>query len=90
MIPSILQSSMLVPPSVTGVPHLRDDETPPQGGRPGWVAQPNPRIGPWLRLLKQIATKQGLVPEFEVCALHLQFMISSELALFISVLYNYC
>ncbi|KAJ1697808.1 hypothetical protein LUZ63_006320 [Rhynchospora breviuscula] len=49
-----------------GVPHLKDDETPPQGGRPGWAAQPNPRIGPWLRLLKQIATDQGLVPEFEI------------------------
>ncbi|KAJ4791865.1 D-aminoacyl-tRNA deacylase [Rhynchospora pubera] len=48
------------------VPHLKDDETPPQGGRPGWAAQPNPRIGPWLRLLKQIATDQSLVPEFEI------------------------
>jgi D-aminoacyl-tRNA deacylase len=62
--------SLLIPPFATGVPHLRDDETPPQGGRPGWAALPNPRIGPWLRLLKCIAKDQGLLPEFEVCALH--------------------
>ncbi|XP_024317347.1 D-aminoacyl-tRNA deacylase isoform X2 [Brachypodium distachyon] len=49
-----------------GVPHLREDETPPQGGRPGWAALPNPRIGPWLRLMQQIAADQGLVPEFEI------------------------
>lgn len=49
-----------------GVPHLREDETPPQGGIPGWAAIPNPRIGPWLRLLKKVATGQGLVPEFEI------------------------
>ncbi|ONK68640.1 uncharacterized protein A4U43_C05F14250 [Asparagus officinalis] len=30
-----------------GVPHLRDDEVPPQGGKPGWAGLPNPRIGPW-------------------------------------------
>ncbi|KAJ6831329.1 D-aminoacyl-tRNA deacylase [Iris pallida] len=49
-----------------GVPHLRDDETPPQGGRPGWAGQPSPRIGPWIRLLKEIAKGHGLVPEFEI------------------------
>uniref|UniRef100_A0A0E0EPV4 D-aminoacyl-tRNA deacylase n=1 Tax=Oryza meridionalis TaxID=40149 RepID=A0A0E0EPV4_9ORYZ len=49
-----------------GVPHLREDETPPQGGRPGWAALPNPRIGPWLRLMQKIAVDQGLVPEFEI------------------------
>ncbi|XP_015696254.1 D-aminoacyl-tRNA deacylase isoform X3 [Oryza brachyantha] len=49
-----------------GVPHLREDETLPQGGRPGWVALPNPRIGPWLRLMQKIAVDQGLVPEFEI------------------------
>ncbi|XP_008783043.2 D-aminoacyl-tRNA deacylase-like isoform X2 [Phoenix dactylifera] len=49
-----------------GVPHLREDETPPQGGRPGWASLPNPRIGPWLRLLRKIAHSKGLVPEFEV------------------------
>ncbi|XP_072970996.1 D-aminoacyl-tRNA deacylase [Typha angustifolia] len=49
-----------------GIPHLREDETPPQGGRPGWAALPNPRIGPWLRHLKKIAGDQGLLPEFEV------------------------
>ncbi|XP_044354719.1 glycosyltransferase-like KOBITO 1 [Triticum aestivum] len=53
-----------------GVPHLREDETPPpppQGGRPGWAAVPNPRIGPWFRLMQKVAADQGLVPEFEVC-----------------------
>uniref|UniRef100_A0A0D9XBJ5 D-aminoacyl-tRNA deacylase n=1 Tax=Leersia perrieri TaxID=77586 RepID=A0A0D9XBJ5_9ORYZ len=49
-----------------GVPHLREDEKPPQGGRPGWAALPNPRIGPWLRLMQTIAVDQGLVPEFEI------------------------
>jgi len=49
-----------------GVPHLREDETPPAGGRPGWAAPPSPRIGPWLRLLRKIAGEQGLMPEFEV------------------------
>ncbi|KAG0503269.1 hypothetical protein HPP92_003341 [Vanilla planifolia] len=49
-----------------GVPHLRKDEIPPQGGRPGWAAPPNPRIGPWFRLLKKIAQEHGLFPEFEV------------------------
>lgn len=48
------------------MPHLRDDEVPPQGGRPGWAGPPSPRIGPWLRLLKTIAQEHGLVPEFEV------------------------
>lgn len=49
-----------------GVPHLREDEIPPQGGLPGWAAMPNPRIGPWLRLMQKIAAEQGLVPEFEI------------------------
>ncbi|KAM3256280.1 hypothetical protein ACQJBY_049022 [Aegilops geniculata] len=49
-----------------GVPHLREDETPPQGGRPGWAAVPNPRIGPWFRLMQKVAADQGLVPEFEI------------------------
>ncbi|OWM89440.1 hypothetical protein CDL15_Pgr024188 [Punica granatum] len=49
-----------------GVPHLRDDEVPPQGGKPGWAAPPDPRIGPWLRLLKKIANSHNLVPEFEI------------------------
>ncbi|BAF23502.1 D-aminoacyl-tRNA deacylase [Oryza sativa Japonica Group] len=50
-----------------GVPHLRDGvDVPPQGGRPGWAAPPNPRIGPWLRLLRRIAADRGLVPEFEI------------------------
>ncbi|XP_031260591.1 D-aminoacyl-tRNA deacylase [Pistacia vera] len=49
-----------------GVPHLREGEVTPQGGRPGWAAPPNPRIGPWLRLLKKIAQSHNLVPEFEI------------------------
>ncbi|CAD6336358.1 unnamed protein product [Miscanthus lutarioriparius] len=49
-----------------GVPHLKEDETPPQGGIPGWAAIPSPRIGPWLRLMQKIAAEQGLVPEFEI------------------------
>ncbi|KAG2647985.1 hypothetical protein PVAP13_1NG008800 [Panicum virgatum] len=52
-----------------GVPHLREDGTLPQGGIPGWAAIPNPRIGPWLRLMQKIAAEQGLVPEFEVITL---------------------
>lgn len=49
-----------------GVPHLREGDVPPQGGKPGWAAPPSPRIGPWLKLLKRIAESRGLVPEFEV------------------------
>ncbi|KAK3406413.1 hypothetical protein EUGRSUZ_K02549 [Eucalyptus grandis] len=49
-----------------GTPHLREDEVPLAGGRPGWAAPPNPRIGPWLRLLKNLAKSHNLVPEFEV------------------------
>lgn len=49
-----------------GIPHLREGEVAPQGGKPGWAAPPSPRIGPWLKLLKRIAESRGLVPEFEV------------------------
>ncbi|XP_039142527.1 D-aminoacyl-tRNA deacylase [Dioscorea cayenensis subsp. rotundata] len=49
-----------------GVPHLKDGDVLVAGGKPGWAGLPNPRIGPWLRLLKKIAERQGLVPEFEV------------------------
>ncbi|XP_024018267.1 D-aminoacyl-tRNA deacylase [Morus notabilis] len=49
-----------------GVPHLREGDVAPQGGRPGWAAPPNPRMGPWLRLLKKIAESRNLVPEFEI------------------------
>ncbi|XP_015867192.3 D-aminoacyl-tRNA deacylase isoform X2 [Ziziphus jujuba] len=49
-----------------GVPHLREGDVPPQGGKPGWAAPPSPRIGPWLRLLKKIAESHNLVPEFEI------------------------
>lgn len=46
--------------------HLKEGESPPQGGKPGWAALPNPRIGPWFRLLKKMAEAHSLVPEFEV------------------------
>lgn len=49
-----------------GVPHLKEAEIPPQGGKPGWAAPPNPRIGPWLRLLNNIASSHNLLPEFEI------------------------
>lgn len=49
-----------------GVPHLREGDVPPQGGKPGWAAPPNPRIGPWLRHLKKIAEAHKLTPEFEI------------------------
>lgn len=49
-----------------GVPHLTEGDVFPQGGRPAWAAPPNPRIGPWFRLLKKIALDHGLIPEFEV------------------------
>lgn len=49
-----------------GVPHICEGEYLPQGGRPGWAGLPNPRIGPWLRLMKKIAEANGLIPEFEV------------------------
>ncbi|KDP20036.1 hypothetical protein JCGZ_05805 [Jatropha curcas] len=49
-----------------GVPHLREGDVTPQGGKPGWAAPPDPRMGPWLRLLKKIAESHNLVPEFEI------------------------
>ncbi|XP_006395672.2 D-aminoacyl-tRNA deacylase [Eutrema salsugineum] len=49
-----------------GVLHLKEGESPPHGGRPGWAALVNPRIGPWLRLLKKMAEAHNLVPEFEI------------------------
>ncbi|XP_047341913.1 D-aminoacyl-tRNA deacylase-like isoform X2 [Impatiens glandulifera] len=49
-----------------GVPHLKDGDKPPQGGRPGWAAPPNPRIASWLKLLKKISDSHGLIPEFEI------------------------
>ncbi|KAM7483097.1 hypothetical protein LguiB_007680 [Lonicera macranthoides] len=49
-----------------GVPHLREGEVSLAGGKPGWAAPPNARIGPWLRLLKTIAESHNLIPEFEV------------------------
>jgi len=58
--------NFLKPCVFAGVPHLREGDVPPQGGKPGWAALPNPRIGPWIRLLKNIAQAHNLVPEFEV------------------------
>lgn len=49
-----------------GIPHLTEGDVTPQGGKPGWAALPNPRIGPWLKLLKKIAQSHNLIPEFEV------------------------
>lgn len=49
-----------------GVPHLRKNDIPPQGGKPGWAGPPSTRIGPWFRLLKTIADSHSLTPEFEV------------------------
>ncbi|KAK6921866.1 D-aminoacyl-tRNA deacylase DtdA [Dillenia turbinata] len=49
-----------------GIPHLREGDVPPQGGKPGLAAPPSPRMGPWLLLLKKIAESHNLVPEFEV------------------------
>ncbi|CAH8363510.1 unnamed protein product [Eruca vesicaria subsp. sativa] len=48
-----------------GVLHLREGESPPQGGKEGWEALPSPRIGPWLRLLKKMAEAHSLVPEID-------------------------
>lgn len=49
-----------------GVPHLKEGDVLPQGGKPGWAAPPCPRIGPWLILLKKLAESHNLVPEFEI------------------------
>ncbi|XP_019105803.2 D-aminoacyl-tRNA deacylase isoform X3 [Beta vulgaris subsp. vulgaris] len=49
-----------------GVPHLKEGDVPPQGGKPGWAAPPDPRMGPWIRLLKKIAESQNLIPEYEI------------------------
>ncbi|XP_074284696.1 D-aminoacyl-tRNA deacylase-like [Silene latifolia] len=49
-----------------GVPHLKEGDVPPQGGRSGWAAPPDPRMGPWIRLLKKIAHSHNLLPEFEI------------------------
>ncbi|MCD9559769.1 D-aminoacyl-tRNA deacylase [Datura stramonium] len=49
-----------------GVPHLIEGEQLLVGGKPAWAAPPNPRIGPWFRLLRSIADSHNLTPEFEV------------------------
>ncbi|CAL9191161.1 unnamed protein product [Musa hybrid cultivar] len=51
---------------IGSVPHIREGEPLPQGGRPCWAGPPNPRVGPWLRLMKKIAEANGLIPEFEI------------------------
>lgn len=51
---------------LSGTPHLHEYDIPPAGGKPGWAAPPNPRIGPWLRHLRTIAESHKLIPEFEV------------------------
>lgn len=45
---------------------MKEGDIPPQGGRPGWAAPPNPRMGPWMILLNKIAESHNLIPEFEV------------------------
>lgn len=50
-------------------PHLRDGVDVRRRAGARWAAPPNPRIGPWLRLLRRIAADRGLVPEFEVITL---------------------
>ncbi|CAI9096408.1 OLC1v1032554C2 [Oldenlandia corymbosa var. corymbosa] len=49
-----------------GIPHLKEGDEVPQGGRPGWAAPPSPKMGPWLILLKKIAQSHNLLPEFEI------------------------
>ncbi|WCJ35803.1 D-aminoacyl-tRNA deacylase [Euphorbia peplus] len=49
-----------------GTPHVSEGEVLVAGGKPGWAAPPNPRIGPWFRLLRIIAAEHSLSPEFEV------------------------
>ncbi|KAF6137749.1 hypothetical protein GIB67_040457 [Kingdonia uniflora] len=49
-----------------GIPHLNEGEVPLAGGKPGWAAPPNPRMGSWLRRLKTIANNHNLLPEFEI------------------------
>ncbi|OWM66569.1 hypothetical protein CDL15_Pgr013786 [Punica granatum] len=44
---------------------LRGHEFPQRGGKPEWIAPPNPGRRPWLRLLKKIAASDHLVLQFE-------------------------
>ncbi|XP_047972278.1 D-aminoacyl-tRNA deacylase isoform X2 [Salvia hispanica] len=69
-----------------GVPHLKEGDVLPQGGRPGWAAPPCPRIGPWLVLLKKLAQSHNLVPEFEITleATH-HGPVTSKPAMFIEI-----
>lgn len=48
------------------MPHLKEGDVPPQGGKPGWAAVPSPRMTAWLILLKKLAQSHNLIPEFEV------------------------
>lgn len=68
-----------------GVPHLREGDELPQGGKPGWAAPPNPRMASWLRRLKKMAESQNLVPEFEVQPYKLPFYI---IICYICILYS--
>ncbi|KAJ9163487.1 hypothetical protein P3X46_023149 [Hevea brasiliensis] len=47
-------------------PHIGEGEVLVAGEKVGWAAPPNPRIGPWLRLLRTISASHNLSPEFEV------------------------
>ncbi|XP_057777465.1 D-aminoacyl-tRNA deacylase isoform X2 [Salvia miltiorrhiza] len=69
-----------------GVPHLKEGDVLPQGGRAGWAAPPCPRIGPWLMLLKKLAESHNLVPEFEITleATH-HGPVTSKPAMFIEI-----
>ncbi|XP_076919079.1 D-aminoacyl-tRNA deacylase-like [Bidens hawaiensis] len=49
-----------------GVPHLKEGDVPPQGGKPGWAAVPSPRMTSWLILLNKLAQSHNLLPEFEI------------------------
>lgn len=49
-----------------GTPQVLEGEELAAGGRARWAAPPNPRIGSWLKLLKDIAESHNLVPEFEI------------------------
>ena len=48
-----------------GVPHHPLGEKPPFGGRSGFAPPPNPRIGPWWRLLHQ-KWEEDAIPDFSL------------------------
>ncbi|GKU95104.1 hypothetical protein SLEP1_g8506 [Rubroshorea leprosula] len=49
-----------------GTPQVLEGEDLVSGGKARWAAPPNPRMGPWFRLLKEVAESHNLTPEFEV------------------------